>query len=243
VVSGWFVDKDAQGWAGADSIQIFQGTMDAGGKMLANAIIAQNRPDVAAALGNPYWAASGFSAVIPSGALSAGPQMLSVYVHTGGKGWWYKQVPVTVSSTGAPAAAPAPGPAPVVSGAALPIVVIEKPKDGEQVSTHSDYEIIGYALDPNAPPNVGVAGSGIDRVQVYMDAERDNGGTFLGNADLAFSDPIPASQYGPQFASAGWRLTFKPTQFHANTHMLFAYARSALSGKEDSAQRFFAIHE
>src|SRR5438067_27416 len=44
-VLGWFVDTTAQGWAGADDVQIFQGTMDGGGTMLARASFAQNRPD------------------------------------------------------------------------------------------------------------------------------------------------------------------------------------------------------
>jgi hypothetical protein len=89
----------------------------------------------------------------------------------------------------------------------------------------------------------GVAGSGVDRVQVYLGAERDNGGRFLGEANLGFSDSIPDGLYGAQFTSAGWRLVFKPTQFRANTYLLFAYARSAVSGREDVAVRFFAIKE
>lgn len=242
VVTGWFVDKQAEGWAGADAMQVFQGTMDGGGKKLADGLVAQNRPDVAAATGNGYWAASGFAAILPSGSLSAGPQTLSVYMHTGGKGWWYKQVNVTVSAGASGAPVPSTGGA-RPSGAAPPIIGIEKPKDGEQVSTRSDYQIIGYALDKAAAPNQGVAGSGVDRVQVYIDAERGNGGTFLGNADLGFSDSTPASLYGGQFSSAGWRLTFKPTQFHANSHLMYAYARSAVSGKEDLAVRYFSIHE
>ena len=59
-VAGWFVDTTAQGWAGADDVQVFLGTMDGGGKMLAKAFFAQSRPDVAAALANPFWVASGF---------------------------------------------------------------------------------------------------------------------------------------------------------------------------------------
>ncbi len=245
-VAGWFVDTTAQGWAGADDVQVFLGTMDGGGKMLAKAFFAQSRPDVASALGNPYWAASGFNATIPASALPTGGQTLSVYAHTPAKAWWYKQVQVNVSGTAA-ASAPAPAtagaPAPTVQGAALPIVVIEKPKDGEVVKTSSDYEIIGYALDKNATRNQGAAGSGIDRVQVYLGAERENNGTFLGEADLGFSDSIPEGLYGSQFASAGWRLTFKPTKFHVNTYLMFAYARSAVSGKEDVAVRYFAIHD
>jgi hypothetical protein len=243
-VAGWFVDKTAQGWAGADDVQVFQGTMDGGGKMLAKASFAQSRPDVAAAMGNPFWAASGFTALVPPSSLATGPQTLSVYAHTPGKGWWYEQVQVNVAS-GAVASGPAPAgaPAPVVQGAALPIVAFEKPKDGEVVPTKNDYELIGYALDQSAAQNQGVTGSGIDRVQVYIGNQRESGGIFLGEADLGFSDSTPVAQYGGQFASSGWRLTFHPTKFHANTYLLFAYARSAVSGKEDFGQRFFAIHE
>jgi hypothetical protein len=243
-IAGWFVDTTAQGWAGADDVQVFAGTMDGGGKMLASAFFAQNRPDVATALGNPYWAASGFNATIPAGSLSLGSQALSVYAHTPAKGWWYKQVQVNVSATAATSAPPSSAaPAPVVAGAALPIVAIEKPKDGEVVKTSSDYQIIGYALDKNANPNQGAAGSGVDRVQVYLGAERENNGAFLGEAELGFSDPIPSGLYGAQFASSGWRLTFKPTKFHVNTYLMFAYARSAVSGKEEVAVRNFAIRD
>jgi hypothetical protein len=240
-VAGWFVDKTAQGWAGADDVQVWQGTMD-GGKMLAKASFAQNRPDVGAAEGNPFYSASGFSTSIPAGSLGTGNQTLSVYVHTAGKGWWYKQVTANVSGSAPAAASPsAPAPAAATAGSALPILGFVKPTDGEKVLTKDDYEIIGFALDRAAQPNQGVAGSGINRVQVYVGAREDNG-VFLGEADLGFSDATAAS-YGQQFASAGWRIHFKPTQFHANTYLLYAYARSAVTGKEESTQRFFAIRE
>ncbi len=196
-VAGWFVDKTAEGWAGADDVQIWQGTMDGGGKMLAKAVFAQGRPDVAAATGNPYWAASGFGGVVPTGALSTGNQTLSVYVHTPGKGWWYKQVNVTASSSAPASAAPAPAPSattPTVSGGAVPILVIERPTSGENINTGS------------------------------------NGGLYQ---IMAFSDAAATATYGSQFASAGWRLTFKPTNLHAGSHTLFVYAHSVVTGKED----------
>ena len=56
------LDHTAQGWAGADDVQVWLGTMDGGGRMLAKASFAQNRPDVGAATANPYWSASGFGA-------------------------------------------------------------------------------------------------------------------------------------------------------------------------------------
>ena len=237
-VAGWFVDKTAEGWAGADDVQIWQGTMDGGGKLLTKAVFAQSRPDVAAATGNPYWAASGFGGVVPAGALAVGNQSLSVYAHTPGKGWWYKQVNVT-ASTSAPASAAPSAPAattPTVSGGALPILVIEKPASSENINTRSNgglYQMMGYALDKNAAPTQGSQGTGIDHVSVYVDKERDNGGMFLGDADLAFSDTAAANAYGSQFMSAGWRLTFKPTNIHAGSHTLFVYAHSVVTGKED----------
>src|SRR6266851_349741 len=234
-VAGWFVDKTAEGWAGADDVQIWQGTMDGGGKMLAKAVFAQSRPDVAAATGNPYWAASGFGGVVPAGSLAAGSQPLSVYAHTPGKGWWYKQVQATVSTLAAASPAPAPGvaaPAPTVSGGALPIIVIEKPTTTENVGTRNPYTLMGYALDKNASINQGIQSTGIDRVSVYVDKERDDGGIFLGDADLAFSDQAATSAYGQQFSSSGWRLTFKPTNLHDGSHTLFVYAHSVVTGKE-----------
>jgi hypothetical protein len=225
-VAGWFVDTTAQGWAGADDIQVWQGTMDGGGNMLAKATIAQSRPDVAAATGNPFWDGSGFGAVVPAGALSAGPQTLSIYAHTGGKGWWYKQVQVNVSSS-----APSAAPPPTVSGGALPTIVVEQPSSGTNIPTKNTYTMMGYAVDPAATPDQGSQGSGIDHVYVYMDKEPENGGTFVGDADLAFSDPAAASKFGPQFQNAGWRLTFKPTNFHSGAHQLFVYAHSVVTGK------------
>jgi hypothetical protein len=255
-VSGWFVDTQAQGWSGADDIQIWQGTMDGGGKLLTKAAIGGNRPDVAAALGSPFWAASGFGAVIPPDLLSAGAQTLSVYAHTPGKGWWYKQVQLNVSASAPnsaniarasqPAGAPAPIGAgqPVISGATLPIILIEHPTSSENIKTRTtDYQIIGYALDRAAMNGQGSQNTGINQVDVYMDAEPENGGSFLGNADLGFSDDAAASAYGPQFQAAGWRLTFKPTLFHNGQHTLFAYAHSAVTGKTNLATQSLNIQE
>jgi hypothetical protein len=235
-VSGWFVDKTAEGWAGADQMQVFLGQMGQGGTMLTSGAVAESRPDVAAAENNPYDANSGFSAAVPAGALQAGNQTLSVYLHTPGKGWWFKSVNVNVSSS-APAAAAgsATAPAPLVQGAAPPVIAIEIPTSGQTFTQRSGVQMVGYALDPNAAPNQGVQGSGIDRVQVYMDGERDSGGIFVGDADLGFSDQTAASKYGAQFQGAGWQLVFNPTNFDRGVHQIFAYARSAVSGKESLA--------
>jgi hypothetical protein len=234
-VSGWFFDTTAQGWAGADDIELWLGTMDGGGHLLTKLSFAQNRPDVAAATGNPSSANSGFGGVVPAGALTPGPQTLTVYAHTPAKGWWYQQVQVNVSASAATTAAPTT--TTTAGGSGLPVIAIERPKDGENVQTNNPFDALGYALDPHSPQ-----GCGVDRVSVYI-GDRDNGGTYLGDASLGASDTTPVAQYGGQFDSCGWRLTWYPTQFHANTYLMYAYAHSAISGKEDNVVRYFAIRE
>ena len=83
---------------------------------------------------------------------------------------------------------------------------------------------------------------GIDRVEVWLGEKTNPSSIFLGLADLGFSDSTAASN-GPQFANAGWRLVFKPTRIHAHTYIMWAYAHSAVTGNEDSAQRLFQISE
>jgi hypothetical protein len=73
-VDGWFVDKTAQGWSGADDVQVFLGQMGNGGTMLGKGVVGESRPDVASTLGNPYWASSGFSVSVPGSSIPAGSQ-------------------------------------------------------------------------------------------------------------------------------------------------------------------------
>jgi Bacterial Ig domain len=215
LVTGWFVDKTAQGWAGADDIQIFLGTMGGGGTMLARAQIAQNRPDVGTALGNPYWAASGFSAVVNGASVPAGNQTLTVYAHTPGKGWWYKQVNVTGGGSGSGSVAP-PGQA----TGAPPELTVRAPTEGQNVSTQTDFTIRGEVNDP------GVGARGIDRVQVYLNGEREDG-THLGDATIE--------------GDGSWSLTFEPTDYNAQHSNLFVYAHSRTTGKETVVIRGFNI--
>jgi hypothetical protein len=107
-IAGWFVDLTAQGWAGVDDVEIFIGTIDGGGRPLAHAQFQQSRPDVAAGLNNPFWAASGWSATVSLVGLPTGPNTLSVYAHTPGRGWWVRQVSVTVQLPQTPPPTPTP---------------------------------------------------------------------------------------------------------------------------------------
>ncbi|MDQ6670715.1 MAG: Ig-like domain-containing protein, partial [Chloroflexota bacterium] len=192
-VSGWFVDKLAQGWAGADDVQVWLGTMDGGGTLLAKGTVAQSRPDVGTALGNPFYAASGFDASIPGSSVPSGAQTLNVYVHTGGKGWWFKSLSVTGGATGT-AAAPAPS-APAAGGP--PQLTISNPGEGQDVSTRSStYTISGSVSDA----------TNIDRIEVWINGERDAGSLL--------DTTTPASD-------GSWSVTFRPTRFRSAHTNLF----------------------
>jgi hypothetical protein len=97
-MAGWFVDRTADGWAGADDVEIYLGTMGNGGALLTHAFFASDRPDVAATFGRPDWAASGWTAIVPTTALVPGNNVVSVYAHSPAKGWWYKQVMLNVAA-------------------------------------------------------------------------------------------------------------------------------------------------
>lgn len=222
-LSGWIVDMNATGWAGVDDLHVYDGYAGPG-RFLAQGTVGLNRTDVAMALGNPYYASSGFLATIPAGVLGIGQHTLTVYAHTPDKGWWYRQLtlnvaPQTVASSNRPAAA------------------ISKPAYGENIYTgDTDYTFMGYALDQTASITQGSQGSGIDRVQVFINDE------YVGDADLGFSDP-EAATFGRQFDNAGFRFAFKPTKFHEGNVQLEVRAHSVVTGNEISIPTTFQIVE
>jgi hypothetical protein len=210
-VSGWVADSTAQGWAGIDEVRVYVGLMNADGRLLGRASIAQSRPDVAATTGVPAFVASGFAADVSTAGLAEGPTLLSVYAHTPAKGWWYRQVSVGLVAQ---------------LYVSDPINVITWPVNGQVVSLGQSWQIAGYALDRNAQ-----YGTGIDRVLVYLDGDSERG-TRLGEATRGVTGTTPAA-FGRQFAAAGYRLTFDhpSSRLRSGPHDLSIYAHSAVSGR------------
>jgi hypothetical protein len=203
--SGWFVDTTAQGWSGADDVQVFIGTMDSG-KSLGHGVTGLPRSDVASLLNNPFWSASGWSAQIDPAALGSGQNPVSVYLHTPGKGWWFTQLSVSVANTtGGIAGPPTGGPGPVVT--------VSAPVEDERISDRlGDYRITGTARDPVA------GGRAIDRVQVWLNGEQNTpGAIFLGDADIA--------------TDGSFELHFSPSNQTAIASNLYVYAHSDVSNR------------
>jgi hypothetical protein len=209
LVGGWVVDTSAQGWSGIDGVQI----LNSSGQSVATGIVGQDRSDVGAALGNSYFDASGFSAVVPADALGSGSQTFTVAAHTPGRGTWTKQFTVNV---GGPPAPPKP------TGLVGTILV---PGENELIQAVNDYTIRGTAYDTRTRAELGV---GVDRVQVYLDGPRGVAGShFLGNANLNGNE---------------WSIDFSPTEWDSfRHHNLWVYVRSSVTGEELLVQRGFDI--
>ena len=209
-VSGWVVDMSAEGWAGIASVDVVLGST-----VVAHGIAGLSRPDVANVTGNGYWANSGFDAVVPAGAVPAGTQTLTVLANTPAKGSWSSQVTVNVGAGAATSSAP--------SGLVL---TINTPGVNEDVLANNNGTVNGSAYDTRTRPELG---TGVDRVQAYLDAPRGQAGShFLGEAT------------GFQTT---WSIGWQPTKFDSGErhHVMWVYARSAVTGEEVVQTREFNI--
>jgi hypothetical protein len=96
-------------------------------------------------------------------------------------------------------------------------LVLFSPRPGDLL-TPGNTVIQGQAVDTAAASTPSV-----DRVQVFWDQSRDNGGLFLGGVD---------SLSGNEFKLTAQIPKQTPGATETGTHTLFVYARSALSGQE-----------
>jgi hypothetical protein len=108
-----------------------------------------------------------------------------------------------------------------------PTLVVSNPNPGDRV-TPGSLMIQGVAFDP-----VATTGIGVDRVSVFLD-DRDTGGLHLGDATLGAPNVMTTEP--AQFASAGWALTTPALKGAGDQHILFVYARSAVTGEETVTQ-------
>ena len=212
-VSGWVVDTTAQGWAGFDDLNVYLGGQ-ASGTPLARGTVGEARPDVAGVTGNGYWAASGFDALVPAGAVPAGAQTLTVVAHTPAKGTWVRQVSVNVGggAGGSPVQSATGGPV----SPALTLTILS-PTPNEEIPGGTAQAIVrGTAGDTRT---TAALGSGVDRVQVYLDAARGLAGSqFVGDATIT---------------GGSWQLVWLPTKYNSvRHHIMYVYARSAVTGEE-----------
>jgi hypothetical protein len=126
------------------------------------------------------------------------------------------EAPPPLQAIARPAPAPAPQPIAALPAMTQPgpslVLSIGNPQPGDQIP-RGKYIMQGLAFDRSAN-----SGSGIDRVSAFVD-DRDAGGQFVGDAILG--QPTPT----------GFTLTADLSRTPGK-HILFVYARSAVSGHE-----------
>jgi hypothetical protein len=235
VIKGWVVDRTAVGWSGIDSVEIYLGLRDQGGSLMVQAATAQPRDDVAANLGNDYWAKSGFTATFSQASLSVGSNLLVVYAHTPAKGWWYKPLQVTI---------PAPPARPFADD---PLLVVRAATPSLDVAQSTPtLSLTGYAIDRNMPTSLqlGAGGSGVSSVVAYLDGPRTPGngaGSLIAMASLGQKNR-EATGFGDRFLMSGFEIDLHPTDLTVDRHVLYLYAESAYWPNETLVVIPFTIH-
>ncbi len=101
-----------------------------------------------------------------------------------------------------------------VADASSTLIAIDAPRGG---NTSTQLAVRGWAADPSAR-----GGTGVDRVEVYLDGERDAGGTRLGQATYGLQRPDVAAHLGSQqFLLSGFALQ---TTVAPGPHTVYVYA-------------------
>ncbi|MBV9358311.1 MAG: hypothetical protein JO023_22590 [Chloroflexi bacterium] len=228
-LSGWVVDTSAaEGGTGVGSVELYQGAANEHGALLARADTNISRAEPVTISGNPDWGTAGFSLHLPLASVPGGATPLTLAVHTTEHGTWlstiWLTVPVPDASAPSPDLSPEPEPTPSPrSGPTLgppPHLVVTAPRSGAMVS--GSYVLQGSAYDPSATAS---QGTGIDRVEAFLEPDRDGGGRLLGDAVLVPSDSSAGS--GPQGAT--YTL---PVRVAPGPHTLYVHAHSAITGLE-----------
>jgi hypothetical protein len=169
-VSGWVLDPSS-GSVGVDSVDVYLG--NAGGERLAGAQLGLPRTDVPSVIDNPDWSAAGFALTIPLSNVPVGSTTLTLAAHTPEHGTWLSSVQVVVPSLGSVPAAPV---APVVS---VPVPPTVTPRLRAEIQAPQPGDLVGRSF------SVQVLAPGADRVDVFLEPDRDNGGHLVGSATLA----------------------------------------------------------
>jgi hypothetical protein len=96
------------------------------------------------------------------------------------------------------------------------VLNIISPTTDDIITANNNGTIYGVAYDTRT---TAALGAGVDRVEAYLDGERGIAGSqFLGDATITGNT---------------WSVAWEPTKYnHVTHHVLFVYARSAVTGEE-----------
>jgi hypothetical protein len=111
-----------------------------------------------------------------------------------------------------------------------PLVRFDSPAAGARIQQDDLVEIAGWAID-----RTDLEGDGIESVTMYLDA--NDAAHLLGAATPDQASDDLAGIYGDRFGLSGWTYTWDVGQTPTGEHVLYAVARSSVSGHETTATR------
>jgi hypothetical protein len=192
-ITGWVADPAAQSAPGVDRLSLYAGADDGSSALIASAQVGLSRSDPPSA-GNAAAAANdGFALHLPLANLATGTDQLTLAAHTVSRGTWLSTVRVVIPTLGSvplvvptvqvTAAAPAaPQPQPLQAQ-------IQAPQPGDKVQRNFTLQV----LAPDA-----------NRVDVFLDPDRDLGGRLVGSTSQAPGQPFKVSVNAPLEAQTLW---------------------------------------
>ncbi|HLI29387.1 MAG TPA: hypothetical protein VKZ60_20160 [Chloroflexota bacterium] len=204
-VGGWAVDPASPAGTGVAEVEVYLDGYgnDPGQTYIGRAEYGGVRTDVAERFNDARFARSAFSLSWDASTAGAGEHTLVVLYRTR-CGW--SSLTQTVQ----------------VDGPTI-LLQIDRPAQGVPVS--APVRIEGWAADPAAP-----VGTGVERVDMYLDGQITTRGIPLGEVSYGESRPDVGAALGGQeqaarFSRSGWSVLWNPTGLTPGRHLLTFYAR------------------
>lgn len=105
---------------------------------------------------------------------------------------------------------------------AVIMLSVDTPSEPMRVQNGDRVFVGGWAVDPTG------FGTGIDRIEVYLDGAPGAGGVHIGQATYGAARPDVAERYGrPDWTNSGFGLTWRCEELSAGDHKLYVYAVAA----------------
>lgn len=209
-IRGWVADKAASSGTGIQAVHVYLDGEQGQGFFVGAADYGVERDDIARTVydGEERFRKVGFRLEWDTAKIAPGEHTLYVYALSAATGRWQR-----FTSKVQVVARPWPDD---------PLVSVIEPEVNATVSG-TGKTIRGWAIDRNAS-----SGTGIDRVEVWLDGERNQPGVVkLGEVQYGqrashISDVTTEARY----QDSGFSLVWNPDQFRRGEHTLYVYARS-----------------
>jgi hypothetical protein len=205
-LTGWVADPSATDGPGVDGLDVYVGSDPTATSVpLAGARMGLKRDDLTSNDNNPGWVDSGFTIKLPLDAMPPGPNLLTLAAHTPDGGTWLSSLAVVVPSLGGVPTRPVLArinPVPVATPPPPFRAEVAAPQPGDQVSR----TVIVQVQAPTA-----------DRVDVFLEPDRDQGGRLVGTATRPIS---------------GTSMLNVTTSLPTDAHTLYVHVSSSVTSQQ-----------